>query len=66
MAKVRRYNFRRTEICRNCQGTGEVFVKYHPCIGPDPLTEPCEVCGGSGRVNKSTSVEITIEPYPKS
>lgn len=46
------------EICRNCQGTGFVENGYNGQAQP-----VCPVCGGSGRVKKTTVGTVTIEPY---
>lgn len=46
------------EICRNCQGVGFVPNGYNGQAQP-----VCPVCGGSGRVKKTTRGIVTIEPY---
>ncbi len=57
MCKTRTYDKTKIEVCRNCLGSGVV-----PAYQDGPTVECC-VCKGSGRVNKTLKIEITIEPY---
>lgn len=66
MGKQRTYNFSKIEICRNCQGSGIVkpdkgfFERMLDC--PHRMVT-CPVCQGSGRVDKTTEINITVEPH---
>ena len=57
MSKTRNYKFDKIEICRNCLGTGmvETVLPFS--------TKRCPVCEGSGRVDKTTEITITVEPH---
>lgn len=55
MGKVRKFTSERIEICRNCLGSGTVEALF--------TTKRCPVCEGSGRVDKTTEITITIEPH---
>ena len=57
MEKTRQYEFKKIEICRNCNGTG----KEKTILGL--LRNSCPVCDGSGRVEKTTDITITVRPY---
>lgn len=57
MEKERQYQFTKIEICRNCGGTG----REKTIIGL--LRNACTVCGGSGRVEKTTDISITVRPF---
>jgi hypothetical protein len=41
-------------VCRTCQGTGYLI---------EPAYHSCTICGGSGRVNVSTTVRTIIRPF---
>ncbi|MBQ8958874.1 MAG: hypothetical protein IJ057_10350 [Bacteroidales bacterium] len=68
MEKVRQYESKRIEICRNCGGTGHVTPKVEgnfllrrlQC--PERLV-PCDVCDGSGRVEKTINIAITVKSF---
>lgn len=66
MSKTRNYKFDKIEICRNCLGTGIVkpdkgfFERMLDC---PHRTVTCPVCQGSGRVDKTTEITITVEPH---
>lgn len=47
------------EVCRNCQGRGKT-LEYSLFHGRG---DTCPVCEGSGRIIKTKTVIITIEPY---
>ncbi len=55
MGKVRKFTSERIEICRNCLGSGTVDALF--------TTKRCPVCEGSGRVDKTTEITITVEPH---
>ncbi len=55
MGKVRKFTSERIEICRNCLGSGTVEALF--------TTKRCPVCEGSGRVDKTTEITITVEPH---
>ena len=57
MGKVRKFTSERIEICRNCLGVGmvETVLPFS--------TKRCPVCEGSGRVDKTTEITITVEPH---
>ena len=55
MGKVRKFTSERIEICRNCLGSGKVEELF--------TTKRCPVCEGSGRVDKTTEITITVEPH---
>ena len=57
MEKVRQYESNRIEICRNCGGSG----KDKSILGL--LKSRCPVCEGSGRVEKTTEITITVKSY---
>lgn len=65
MEKVRKYESRKIEVCRNCGGEGMVHPKVEGSWllrrmqDADRLVA-CEVCGGTGRVRKHTAVTITV------
>lgn len=76
MRKERSYDFKKVDVCRNCQGKGMVpEVTFEPLpaysrgqailrtCSPTEMDVRCEVCEGSGRVWKTTHVDIIIEPY---
>ena len=68
MEKVRKYESRKTEVCRNCGGTGHVTPKVEGnCllrrIQDANRQVTCDVCCGSGRVDKTTEITITVEPH---
>lgn len=55
--KTHKTKYSKIETCRNCQGTGFVKGGYNSQVAP-----VCNICGGSGNVNKTIDVTITIEP----
>ncbi len=55
MGKQRNYKCSKIEICRNCLGSGTVEALF--------TTKRCPVCEGSGRVDKTTEITITVEPH---
>lgn len=57
MEKVRQYQFKKIEICRNCGGTG----KEKSILSL--LRNACPVCNGTGRVEKHTEINITVRAY---
>ena len=57
MEKTREYEFTKVEICRNCGGTG----RERSILGI--LKSECPVCDGSGRVEKTTGITVTIRPF---
>lgn len=57
MEKVRQHESKRIEICRNCGGTG----KDKSIMGL--LDGKCHVCNGSGRVEKTTNITITVKSF---
>lgn len=57
MEKVREYEFEKIEVCRNCGGTG----KEKTVMGL--LRSACMVCGGSGRVRKTTEIKVTVRSF---
>jgi len=63
--KEKLYGGTHIDLCRNCAGAGVAAPKQPAADraerAPEPV--PCHVCGGSGRVLKTTSVKVTIEPY---
>lgn len=68
MEKQRHYEINKIEICRNCGGAGCVnpqvegswLLRRLQC--PDRRV-PCDVCNGTGRIDKHTEINITIKPY---
>ena len=69
MEKERQYQFTKIEICRNCGGTGVVEperewrLKRVMGLPPKVASGQCEVCQGSGRVEKHTEITIRVKPY---
>ena len=68
MEKVRKYESRKIEVCRNCGGTGTVRPKVegnwllrHIQAADGPVA--CEVCGGTGRVRKHTEITVTVRSF---
>jgi DnaJ-class molecular chaperone len=57
MQKVREYHKNTIEICRNCGGTG----RDRSVLGL--IKSECPVCDGSGRVEKTTDITITVRPF---
>ncbi|MBR6905208.1 MAG: hypothetical protein IKN32_10200 [Bacteroidales bacterium] len=57
MGKIRQITFDKIEICRNCGGTGK--EKTIRAL----FKSTCPVCNGSGRVDKHTEINITVEPH---
>ena len=44
-------------ICGGCMGTGEVVEPFHHVpSGIEPKKDPCNRCGGSGRLKKTVSI----------
>lgn len=71
MRKERSYDFKKVDVCRNCHGRGRVIehapakpsLRFNP-EQVDTFNEiECEVCEGTGRIVKTTHVDITIESY---
>lgn len=60
MEKRKEFVNEKIELCRNCQGTGEVETK--PVFGRAKV-ETCPVCGGSGLMKKRTEGVVMVEPY---
>ena len=62
--KTNRYMHPTVELCRNCEGNGEV-TKYHnwDLLHQQGETETCPTCEGSGRVLVSKKIEVTVEPF---
>jgi DnaJ-class molecular chaperone len=61
--KVKKYDKTHIDLCRNCAGEGIVAASPPASSAPRPCSsETCSVCGGSGRVRKTTRIEVTIEP----
>ena len=63
MRKVRQYTFRKIEICRNCGGTGLIALEGRIKVTDNECLEICDVCEGSGRVDKKTEITIEVESY---
>lgn len=68
MEKVRQYEYKEIEICRNCGGAGYVTPKVEGNFLLRRLQCPerkvtCDVCDGSGRVEKTKSITIKVKPY---
>lgn len=68
MEKVKKYESRKIEVCRNCGGEGMV----HPKVEGNWLLRrmqdtdrlvTCEVCGGTGRVRKHTAITVTVRSF---
>lgn len=68
MEKVRKYESRKIEVCRNCGGEGVV----HPKVEGNWLLRrmqdadrlvACDVCGGTGRVKKHTAITVTVSSF---
>jgi DnaJ-class molecular chaperone len=68
MEKVRKYELRKIEVCRNCGGEGMV----HPKVEGNWLLRrmqdadrlvTCDVCGGTGRVRKHTEITVTVRSF---
>ena len=68
MEKVRKYELRKIEVCRNCGGEGMV----HPKVEGNWLLRrmqdadrlvACDVCGGTGRVRKHTEITVTVKSF---
>ena len=68
MEKERQYQFDRIEVCRNCGGSGMV----HPQVEGNWLLRrmqdagrlvACDVCNGTGRVEKHTEITITVRAF---
>lgn len=60
MEKERHYEFEMIERCRNCHGSGHAVTRrglFGSRFGV------CEVCKGSGRVQKVRHITIMIKPY---
>ncbi len=55
--KQQEYEKVRIEICRNCLGAGRVGIEG------DRNPGRCPVCGGSGRMKKTTKGCLVVEPY---
>lgn len=49
------------DSCRNCQGSGIVFITGEIC---DAVFE-CPVCSGSGEVHVTKRIEVKIKPLTK-
>lgn len=41
------------ETCSNCHGTGQVTVRRQTAIGVMQMQQPCQKCGGTGKVIKT-------------
>jgi DnaJ-class molecular chaperone len=67
MKKVRNYTNLRVETCRNCKGAGTVMPKLAAFALGECICKPtrCPVCGGSGWIQKTANIEITIEPHKR-
>ena len=61
-----RYQHPTVELCRTCQGDGEV-IKYPnwDVLHQHGETEMCETCEGTGRVIVSKKIEVTVIPFKK-
>jgi DnaJ-class molecular chaperone len=68
MEKVRKYELRKIEVCRNCGGEGMV----HPKVEGNWLLRrmqdadrlvTCDVCGGTGRMRKHTEITVTVRSF---
>ena len=57
--KERDYTFERIELCRNCGGTGVADQAGLLTV----KKVACTVCQGSGRIDKTIRVNVTIKPY---
>lgn len=64
MRKERNYKKTLRQICRNCQGSGKIVSSENPGADLKNL-ETCPICEGSGWINKTLDIDITIEPYHK-
>ena len=63
--KTNRYLHPTVELCRNCEGSGQL-IKFPPwdiLHQTDAITETCPICEGSGRVIVSKKIEVTVEPF---
>jgi len=60
-----RYLHPTVEICRSCEGTGELikFPVWDYLCQTDAIKEICKTCEGSGRVIVSKKIEVTVEPF---
>lgn len=58
MEKRTEFNRSRVEVCRNCNAEGSVTTA-------DGHRQPCEICGGSGLIKKTTIGTVIVEPYKK-
>ena len=68
MEKVRKYESRKIEVCRNCGGEGMVRPKVEGSWLLRRMQDAgrlvaCDVCGGTGRVRKTTEITITVKSY---
>lgn len=57
--KEREHTSERIELCRNCGGTG--LADDAGLLTVRKVT--CQVCKGSGRIDKTIRVNVTIKPY---
>ena len=69
MEKERQYQFDRTEVCRNCGGTGRKAAKaegnwlLRRMQQKQAAEATCDVCNGTGRVEKHTEINITVKSF---
>ena len=61
--KVRNYTKHSIEICRNCHGAGVTFETAEAIGNHTAEPETCNVCRGSGRVDKELQIPTTIRPH---
>ena len=64
-------HFGKPETCPTCKGSGKIRQGRGPlsltstcptCNGAGKVAPPCDVCGGSGRVQDTTRVTVKIPP----
>lgn len=53
-------------LCKECEGEGQThhckLVDYHKGLYKE-WEETCNICRGSGRIQRTTETTITEEPY---
>lgn len=67
MEKVRQYESTKIEICRNCKGSGMVHAQLEGNWlirrMQSDLVATCDVCNGTGRVEKHTDITVTVRSF---
>lgn len=61
----KRYQHPMIELCRDCEGTGIVYIfpEWDIFKQTEPEACTCSLCEGSGRVQVSKQIIITINPF---